>query len=66
MYLTTRAALIGGIALIALAVCLVVFIAGRADIGGNSPSEKTESLNISRISMTTGTVLGSHLRSASP
>jgi hypothetical protein len=35
-------ALAGGIAMIAFAVCVVIFVAGRADVGGNDPFERDE------------------------
>lgn len=42
MHHTSRGILIGGIVFVALAVCLVAFIAGRSDVGDDDPWEKTE------------------------
>ena len=36
------APLVAGIAMIAFAVCVVIFVAGRADFGGSNPFERTE------------------------
>jgi hypothetical protein len=37
-----KTALIGGIAFILFAICVIVFIAGRADVGDHDPFDKTE------------------------
>ena len=36
------APLVAGIAMIAFAVCVVIFVAGRADFGGSNPFERSE------------------------
>ena len=42
MYVTSRAALIAGVALIIFALLVIVFVAGQADIAGDDPFEKSE------------------------
>jgi hypothetical protein len=40
--LTSRATLIGGIALVVFAVLVIVFVAGQASVADDNPFEKTE------------------------